>query len=137
MKVFVDTNVLIDFVCNRTDFYDQAESIFALGLSGKIDICFSDVSVINTLYVGKKYNYTQDELCNQLIDILRYCSISSMNDEVVVESLCSEWKDKEDATQYFSAAVSSADVIITRNPKDFALSSIRVESPSDFLNQMK
>ena len=31
MKIFVDTNILIDFVCSRTNFVDDAERLFALG----------------------------------------------------------------------------------------------------------
>lgn len=118
-------------------FYDQAESVFALGLSGEINICFTDVSVINTLYVGKKYKYTQEDLCNQLLDFLKYCNIAQINDSVIFNALSSDWTDKEDATQYFSAKVSFSDVIITRNPKDFYLSDIKVLSPADFLNEIK
>ena len=133
MKAFVDTNVPIDFVCNRDTFYEDAELIFSYALAGKIEVCFSDISVINTLYVGKKYSYTVEELASQLKELLLFCNISVIDTTTMLKALSSEWKDKEDATQYFCAFASNADVIITRNIKDFTLSEIKVATPSDFL----
>lgn len=132
MKVFIDTNVLIDFICNRELFYDDAEVVFSYGLCGKLEIFFTDISIINTLYVGKKYNYTTEELAQQIERTLEYCNLSLINGEVIMRSLSSEWKDKEDAIQYYSATESCVDIIITRNVKDYALSEIRVLTPTEF-----
>lgn len=135
-KILIDTNVLIDFVCNRTEFYNEAETLFSMGLAGKIKIYFTDISVINTLYVGRKYEYTIEELCNIIQSILNFCEISEIDGEVVLNALTSQWKDKEDATQYFSAIASNIDTIVTRNIKDYNLSNIPVTTPSDFIKQL-
>ena len=55
MKVFLDTNILIDFVCKRNGFYEEAKKIFALGYLGRIEIGTSALSIVNSMYVGKKY----------------------------------------------------------------------------------
>ena len=39
MKVFLDTNILIDFVCKREPFYASAKCVFALASIGQIDKC--------------------------------------------------------------------------------------------------
>lgn len=44
-------------------------------------------------------------------------------------------KDFEDATQIFCAYAGKADIIITRNKKDFAESSIPVKTPFEFLSE--
>lgn len=133
-KIFVDTNILIDFVCNREQFYDDAETLFAMGLSGNIEISFSDISAINTLYVGRKYGFTIEELSDQLLDVLSYCSVIPSDKRIIVEALQSGWKDKEDCTQYLSAR--NADVIITRNVDDFnGQSEIAVMTPNEYLAQ--
>ena len=136
MKVFVDTNVLIDFVCNRESFYDDAELLFSYALAGELEICFSDISVINTLYVGKKYSFTTEELSSQIMTLLGFCQISVINTVTMFKALSSDWKDKEDAAQFFCALDSNSEVIITRNVKDFALSDIQVLTPSDFLSSL-
>lgn len=35
MKVFIDTNILIDFVCDRAGFAEEADKLFALGFMGE------------------------------------------------------------------------------------------------------
>lgn len=36
MKVYVDTNVLVDFVCNRQGFVEEAKKLFYSWLYGRI-----------------------------------------------------------------------------------------------------
>ena len=48
-------------------------------------------------------------------------------------SLVSSIKDFEDAFQYYTAINNSANVIITRNPKDFKKSNIPVMSAEEYL----
>ena len=38
MKVYLDTNILIDFVCKRVPFYEDAKRLFALGSIGQFDL---------------------------------------------------------------------------------------------------
>ena len=45
--------------------------------------------------------------------------------------LSSNWKDYEDATQNQTALLSNADCIVTRNKKDFSLSSLPVYTANE------
>ena len=36
MRVFIDTNILIDFVVNREGFSEDADKLFALGINGSL-----------------------------------------------------------------------------------------------------
>ena len=36
MRVYVDTNILIDYVCQRQEFADAANRLLALGYMGKV-----------------------------------------------------------------------------------------------------
>ena len=57
MKVYIDTNILIDLVCLREPFAEQAQKLFALGYIGKLSLITSALSFVNTIYIGRKYNY--------------------------------------------------------------------------------
>lgn len=46
MKVFVDTNVLLDFICKREPFFDSAKGVFAACFLKKIEIVISALSSI-------------------------------------------------------------------------------------------
>jgi predicted nucleic acid-binding protein len=34
MNVYIDTNILVDFVCRREAFFEDARTLFAYGYSG-------------------------------------------------------------------------------------------------------
>lgn len=51
MKVFADTNILIDFLADREKFYEDAKKIFALGLLNKQQLAISALFDKSTLPV--------------------------------------------------------------------------------------
>lgn len=52
-KVFIDTNVLLDFVTGR-DGYEDACDILQLGEDSKVSLCASYLTIANTAYVARK-----------------------------------------------------------------------------------
>ncbi len=58
----------------------------------------------------------------------------AIDSKTINESLCSDFQDFEDAMQYHSALRANADIIITRNKKDFSASKIPVFTPQEFLD---
>ena len=65
------------------------------------------------------------------------CSISMMDDEVIEKAINSNFKDFEDAMQYFSALVSNCDLIVSRNEKDFKNALIPVLNGESYLETLK
>ncbi|WP_353135428.1 PIN domain-containing protein [Pseudopedobacter sp.] len=65
------------------------------------------------------------------------CSISLMDDEVVEKAIHSNFKDFEDAMQYFSALASNCDLIITRNERDFKNALIPVMNADSYLQTLR
>ena len=53
MKIFVDTNVLIDLICQR-EGYDQAGKILALGEFSQYTLYTSVLSIANIAYILRK-----------------------------------------------------------------------------------
>lgn len=51
MKLFLDTNVLIDFLLERPPFYPAAAMIMSYAFEGKVGICVSSMSVVTTHYL--------------------------------------------------------------------------------------
>ncbi len=52
----------------------------------------------------------------------------------MIKALESDFPDFEDATQNFLAEKNNADVIITRNKKDFVKSSVRIYTPAEMID---
>ncbi|MDR0221392.1 MAG: hypothetical protein LBI54_08330 [Lachnospiraceae bacterium] len=68
-----------------------------------------------------------------LKNLLKTIHIASVTESSIQEALNLEWNDFEDSVQYVAGQSISAEYIITRNPKDFADSEIKVLSPEDFI----
>ena len=134
MKIFLDTNILIDFVCKRQPFYNDAKRIFALGHIGQIVILLSSLSIVNSMYIGKKYELTV--VRQRIKSILPFVSVLDLPSDVVIMALDSQWKDYEDYVQTQSALESCADCIIKWNKIDFILSSIPVYTVEEFMSLM-
>ena len=54
VKVFVDTNVVLDYYLNRESFSDAAESILALGFTDSYKIYVSALTFANVAYIAQK-----------------------------------------------------------------------------------
>lgn len=131
MRLLVDTNVLVDYVCHRDEFYDAALSVFETALTGENELLLTDLSYMNCIYVAKHYNISNDSLMKTLLAIHKICGLAKIDNDVIHATLSSDWKDKEDALQYEAALASSVDGIVTRNPKDFKQSNISILLPTD------
>ena len=135
-KIFLDTNIVIDFLGERENFYQASAKVMTLADKKKIKILTSPTSIANTYYVLAKYENAKIAI-EKIRKFKVLCSISKMDDEVIEKSINSDFKDFEDAMQYFSALASNCDLIVTRNEKDFKNSLIPVMNADSYLRTLK
>ena len=76
-------------------------------------------------------------LQRKLSGFCEICKLSPVDDNVVRQSLASNFTDFEDALQYYSALTVNSEVIITRNGKDFVNSKLPVMTANEWLERMK
>ncbi|MCD8528968.1 MAG: PIN domain-containing protein [Chitinophagales bacterium] len=131
-KIFLDTNIVIDFLGEREFFYHQAAKILTLADQKKVKILTSSITISTTYYLISKYENAKAAI-EKIRKFKVLCSISMMNDEVVEKAINSDFKDFEDALQYFSALATNCDVIITRNEKDYKNALIPVMDARSFI----
>ena len=131
MKAFVDTNILIDFICRREPFFIPAKSVFAACFMRKVEIIVSGLSIVNLLYICRKHDVAA--IKSNLLGLSQYIEIVDLPSTFVIGGLKSEWLDYEDFLQYETAIVNNCDCIITRNTDDFSMSSLPVYNASDFM----
>ncbi len=136
MKLFLDTNVMLDFLGEREPFYLSSAKIATLADKRKLTINVSALSFATVSYFLTKYegvNKAKEKLRKFKV-ISEICEL----DELIIEKgLNSDFSDFEDSLQYFSALRAECDIIITRNGKDFKKSQIPVMTPDEFLLSLK
>jgi predicted nucleic acid-binding protein len=133
-KLFVDTNIVIDLLSKREMFYEEAQKLFSL--SSEEDNVILYVSVLtfaNTNYLLSKH-YSEEKTRIILKKLKNLVKVVQFDDHILSASLVSNFKDFEDAIQYYSAITIGADFIISRNKKDFKTSQIPVLTAKEYLN---
>lgn len=135
MRLFFDTNVMIDLLCERNPHYDAVAKLMVLKEKGLIQIIVSSLSFVTCHYLMSK-TIGKIAASEMLKKFRILCKVSEVDDINIDKSLFSKFSDFEDAVQYFSALKANADCVITRNSKDFVLSEIPIFSPKEFLSSI-
>eukprot|EP00831_Metopus_contortus_P023818 TRINITY_DN20930_c0_g2_i1.p1 TRINITY_DN20930_c0_g2~~TRINITY_DN20930_c0_g2_i1.p1 ORF type:complete len:141 (+),score=18.65 TRINITY_DN20930_c0_g2_i1:177-599(+) len=133
MKIFVDTNILLDVLLYREPFVENAAKIWSMCEKDVVEGYVSSISFNNAHYlIGRIENRLKaDKAIRITLDTFRAVPL---DERLIRKALDANFHDYEDAIQYFSALQSSADFIITRNVKDFPKQSdIPVLTPEDFI----
>lgn len=129
--IFLDTNVIIDFLADRRPFSLIAAEIFNASLSGNVKINVSSVSFNNIYYILRQSLSHQDTI-KLLEELSEMTEIIDVTKAIIKKSLKSEFKDFEDAIQYNCAlTVNKIDFIVTRDSKDFKKSALPVMNPQE------
>ena len=135
MKVLIDTNIILDVLCNRDEFVENSAKIFKLCEIKKIDGYISALSVPNIVYIMRK------ELDSEKIkDILEKLSliftIADLKADDIRKAAYMNFNDYEDALQSACAARLKMNFIVTRNIKDFANSKVTAITPSELIDRV-
>lgn len=132
-KIFVDSDIIIDFFANREPFANAAAVIFDLGSKGKIKIYVSAMSICNIYYLLRKEigHKSAIKVIDLLIDLVDVISTTKTH---IKESINSNFKDFEDGVQHFSALeLKGMSAILTRNLKDYKNSKIAVFTAENYV----
>ncbi|WP_299061020.1 PIN domain-containing protein [uncultured Polaribacter sp.] len=137
-NIFIDTNVIIDFITQRKPFDIEANKIFSLADNKIIFLQTSSLSLANAYYIFSKSKLKNDkELRKIFINLRTLIDITPITSTIIDRSLIDElFSDFEDGLQYFAALKSNCDCIITRNLKHFKNSKISVFSPERFIKEI-
>jgi predicted nucleic acid-binding protein len=134
MRLFVDTNILIDLLIKREPHYESVAQVFDMALLRKDTLIISSLSIVNAHYIVKKLSgVTEQALRSALYNVCTTCEIIPLTPSVTMKALVSPFKDFEDATQYYCALENNCDLILTNNAKDFQQSSLPVLNAEEFL----
>ena len=132
--IFLDTNVIIDFLADRKPYSDEAALLFHQSLTGKLTIHVSALSFNNIYYILRR-QYSHNECIKMLQTLSEWTTILDASKKIIIKSLQSDFSDFEDALQYFTALSHSAiEFIVTRNTKDFKKSKLPVMTPAELLS---
>ena len=133
-KIFLDTNIIVDYVEERINELDAIKEIMHLAELGKIELFISESIIATSIYLLQKQRV---DALSVLREICKTVNIIPFSKDVLYYPL-EKYKDKEDGLLYFLALKAKMDYFITRNVKDFTFlfPSLPVMSPTNFLKEI-
>lgn len=136
-KVFLDTNIFIDYLARRGQFFESAAKIIQMGQQHRCEIMVSALSFATASFILETHHkLPNDVIVQKFVMFVKMCNVTPVDSLVIDEAIASQFPDFEDAMQYYSALREGADAIITRNTSDFVSSKIEVYEPQQFLDML-
>ena len=135
MKVLIDTNIILDVLCKRPDFYEDSAKIFKLREVKKISGVISALSIPNIMYILRK-ELDADKTREILDSLMLIFSVADLKADDLKKAADMRFKDYEDAIQSACATRIKANYIVTRNIKDFSESKVTAIKPAELLDRI-
>jgi len=133
-KLLIDTNIIIDLLAKRKNFYQEAQELFTLADERHLSLFISALTFANTYYILSR-DLNTDEARKIMIKFKTLVKILPLENKVLELALSSDFSDFEDAIQYYTALDNKLEIIITRNKKDFKKSKLPVLTAREYLNR--
>lgn len=98
-NLFINTDIILDIVLDREEFFENSSSIFGLYENGELILFTSPSIIINAQYTGQRL--ISKEKCKLTINyLLNYFTILEANLSILKKAYQSKFSDIEDAIQY-------------------------------------
>jgi predicted nucleic acid-binding protein len=131
--LFIDTDIIIDFLIDRKPHSREAAIIFTLIEQKKLKGYVSSLTFSNLYYVLRKVE-PHNKVISKLDSISKMLTILKVDQQTIKDAIASGFSDFEYSIQYNCVLdYKKIDVLITRNTKDYRNSEIPVMTPADYL----
>ena len=141
IKVFIDTNVLVDFFMEERIPHDCALRIFSAARAHQFEAVITTQSILDAAYVATRHRsgVDSDGFKNALLNMLNFINISYIDIFEIRDALLSPVPDIEDSAQYAHADAVACNIIITGDRKFIQRKTpgdILMMTPEEFVGRM-
>jgi predicted nucleic acid-binding protein len=135
MRPFLDTNVILDIPLGREGARASEQVLELCGeTSHLVFTSWHTLSTISYILAKARDHQTAKAFIGGLLDLVE---IGPASTALARHALALGIDDLEDAMQVAVAEAVAADIIVTRNLRDFSRSPVAAISPEDFLVRFK
>ncbi|WP_010576604.1 type II toxin-antitoxin system VapC family toxin [Leptospira alexanderi] len=135
-KVFLDSDVIIDFLYSRPEGFEYSAQVFNLIELGRIQGYISSLIIWNIFYLLKKF-LGHKEALNKVKSLRILINILSVDDKIIDLALDSDIKDFEDSIQYHVAKRERIRIFLTRNKKDYPKHDLSILNCEEFIKSLR
>lgn len=135
-KIFLDTNILLDYLIFEREGNIAAQRIIELTAEEKLTSFVSPISLLNIFYILRQQMTDQErkDIIESFLDIF---NIVELDSDTLQLGLFAPISDYEDGVQYISAKKAGVDFIITGDER-FRSSNLDLQiiSPEEFIEKL-
>ena len=102
MKLFIDTNIILDLLQYREPWINDTLVLFQLAKEDKVELIMSDLTFVNVVYIAGK-NVDKKALKETLVKLKKFVKVVSIGDTCIEQALNGDFFDFEDEVQYYAA----------------------------------
>lgn len=135
MRVLVDTDVLLDVALDRRPHVRAAMGLLDL-LERRDATGFIAWHTAANFYYLVRPKRGKNDARSMLLDLVAFVAIAPTTTESLLQAGRLQMRDFEDAMQVAAGLACRADVVATRNVRDFADAPIRALTPADLLEEL-
>lgn len=135
-NVYVDCNILIDWLMDREPYSYYAAKLISLTEEKRIISHVSALTLANTYYIIRKELNIKiaDAFLKDSIKLFNVVDLTAGMTETAVQH---KFKDFEDDLHYQAAVSNSIPYLITRNKKDFLKDKIKIMDAEEFIREFE
>jgi predicted nucleic acid-binding protein len=128
MKILLDINVILDIFLDRAPHAAASSAVWAAIEKGHVAGVLA-AHAVTTIHYILKGQVGGAVARNTVESILRVLDVAAVDTQVICRALQFGWVDFEDAVTAAAAESADCEAIVSRDPKGFPRSPIRVLSP--------
>ena len=134
-RLFLDTNIVVDLLDRREPFCNDAVHLFSLAYNKRVELMVSPMTFSTASFLLRKHG--SEGVHKLLLNLRQLVRIAPTDERTVDDSLAAQFQDFEDALQYYTALKAKAEIIITRNGKDFSASRLPIMTAREYLTTIE
>ena len=131
-RIFLDTNVILDYLLEREPFYYDALKLWAACEEGTVEGYVSALTVNNVHYIAHRLK-SETTAMIAVRGILSVFNVVPLDKELMKLAADFHDRDYEDDIQLQSAIRSGCTHLFTRDPTHFHTKALAIVPPSSFL----
>lgn len=132
-QIFLDSDVILDLLMEREPHFQYAVRLFLKIQDKEVSAFTSPVVIANLFYILNRH-FNRKMAVQSLIKLKSLVKIIDCGERVIMQALSSDFKDFEDAIQYYTALEGNVHTLITRNVKDYKTASITIITPLEYIS---
>ena len=136
MKIYFDTNIVIDILKLRKPHFEKSNAAFLLAVNGQIDGIIGVSSITDIFYICRNDFEDTGKAVKIIFDILKIIKPIDILVLDIYKAAELEFLDYEDAVISAAAQREKANFILTRNKKDFLKSVVPAITPDELLQML-